>query len=80
MSSHGYLDNYKLVKKKIEELPPAKLKPPRLITGSDLIAAGYQPGPAFSRILAAVEDAQLESKIDSREEAMALVHAQFPLE
>ena len=80
VSSHGYLDNYKLVKEKMEELPPAVLKPPPLITGDDLIAAGYQPSPAFSRILAAVEDAQLESKISSRDEAMALVRAQFPVE
>jgi hypothetical protein len=64
----------------MEELPPAELKPPPLITGEDLIAAGYRPGPAFSRILAAVEDAQLESKIRSREDAMALVRAQFPAE
>src|SRR5882724_11970616 len=80
VSSHGYLDNYQLVKEKMQALPPAELKPPPLITGNDLIAAGYRPGPAFSRILAAVEDAQLESKIRSREEAMALVRAQFPVE
>jgi len=80
MSSHGYLDNYQLVKEKMEALPPAELKPTPLVTGDDLIAAGYQPGPAFAKILAAVEDAQLESKIRSREEAMALVHAQFPVE
>jgi poly(A) polymerase len=79
-SSHGYLDNYRLVRQKMEELPPAQLKPPPLMTGDDLIAAGYRPGPAFSRILAAVEDAQLESKIRSREDAMALVRAQFPAE
>jgi putative nucleotidyltransferase with HDIG domain len=80
VSSHGYLDNYQLIKEKMQALPPAELKPPPLITGNDLIAAGYRPGPAFSRILAAVEDAQLESKIRSREEAMALVRAQFPVE
>ena len=80
LSSHGYLDNYQLVRQKMEALPPEVLKPPPLITGDDLIAAGYQPGPSFSRILAAVEDAQLESKIRSREEALALVQAQFPVE
>ncbi len=78
LSSHGSLDNYQLVKEKMEALPPADLKPPPLITGDDLIAAGYKPGPAFSRILASVEDAQLESKIRSSEEALALVRAQFP--
>jgi poly(A) polymerase len=64
----------------MEALPPDELKPPPLITGDDLIAAGYKPGPPFSRILSAVEDAQLESRIRSYEEAMALVRAQFPAE
>jgi poly(A) polymerase len=80
LSSHGSLDNYRLVKEKMEALPPDELKPPPLITGDDLIAAGYKPGPPFSRILSAVEDAQLESRIRSYEEAMALVRAQFPAE
>jgi len=77
VSSHGHLENYQLVRRKMEELPQEQLKPQPLITGDDLIAAGYRPGPAFARILAAVEDAQLESKIISREDALAMVHAQF---
>jgi poly(A) polymerase len=77
VSSHGHLENYELVRHSLQELPDEQLKPVPLITGADLIAAGYQPGPAFARILATVEDAQLESKIYSREDAMALVHAQF---
>ena len=77
ISSHGHLENYQLVQQKMEELPQDQLTPQPLITGDDLIAAGYRPGPAFARILATVEDAQLESKIISREDAMRLVHAQF---
>jgi putative nucleotidyltransferase with HDIG domain len=77
LSSHGHLDSYESVKRKMEELPPEVLKPDPLVTGTDLIAAGYQPGPAFARILAAVEDAQLESKIRTREDAMSLVRSQF---
>lgn len=76
-SSHGRLDNYELLKRKMQELPEEELRPKPLITGADLIAAGYQPGPAFARILAAVEDAQLESRIHTREDAMALVREQF---
>ena len=48
-----------------------------MVTGHDLIAAGYQPGPVFGKMLAAVEDAQLEARVRSTEEAMALVRAQF---
>jgi poly(A) polymerase len=77
VSSHGHLENYELVRQSMQELPEEQLKPEPLITGADLIAAGYQPGPAFTRILATVEDAQLESKIQNREDAMALVRAQF---
>jgi len=77
VSSHGHLDNYHLLQQKMEELPQEELKPLPLITGDQLITAGYQPGPAFARILASVEDAQLEAKIQSAEEAMAMVLAQF---
>jgi poly(A) polymerase len=53
------------------------LKPKPLLTGHDLIAAGYQPGPAFARMLKAVEDAQLESEITTPEQALQLVRARF---
>lgn len=77
VSSHGHLENYQLMRQKMDELPQEELEPPPLITGDELIEAGYQPGPAFARILARVEDAQLESKIRSPEDAMAMVLAQF---
>jgi poly(A) polymerase len=77
LASHGRLDHYEFLCRKLQELPAEKLKPPRLLTGDDLIAAGYRPGPVFNRILEAVEDAQLESTITTREEALALVRALF---
>jgi poly(A) polymerase len=77
LSSHGHLDHYELMRQKWAQMPPSELKPPPLITGQDLIAAGYRPGPAFARILAAVEDEQLEGRIRMPEEAMALVRARF---
>jgi poly(A) polymerase len=79
LASHGNLENYELVKRKLEELPAAQLKPPRLVTGTDLIAAGYTPGPRFSEILPAVEDAQLEGRLTTRHEAMAWVREKYPL-
>jgi poly(A) polymerase len=75
--SHRLLDNYEFVKRKSEELPREALKPRPLVTGHDLIAAGYHPGPAFSRMLAAIEDAQLEGQVGAREEALAWVRARF---
>lgn len=71
-SSHGHLDNYEFVKNKREELGDEQIAPPRLLTGKDLIAAGYQPGPAFSEILSAVETAQLESTVTTKEQALEL--------
>jgi putative nucleotidyltransferase with HDIG domain len=78
LSSHRNLETYEFVKRKLAELPVEQLKPPPLVTGDDLIAAGYLPGPAFARMLAAVEDAQLEQRVATREEALELVRSQFP--
>ncbi len=77
ISSHGGLENYDLMRRKREELPPEQIKPEPLLTGHDLIEAGYKPGPEFSRILGAVEDAQLESRIATRDQAMQFVRAAF---
>ena len=63
----------------IREFPDERLKPPPLLTGDDLIAAGYPPGPRFSQILTAVEDAQLEGQLHTCGDAMQLVREKFPL-
>ena len=77
LASHGWLDNYEFVKAKLAELPPERLKPARLVTGEDLIRAGYTPGPAFQQMLRAVEDAQLESRVLTPRDAIALVQSLF---
>ncbi len=71
--SSGNLESYHFAKSRFEQAPAEELRPVRLIKGNDLIAAGYQPGPEFSKVLDAVEDAQLEGRIHTREEAMELV-------
>ncbi len=76
-ASHGNLENYEFAKSKLEQLPPEELRPARLLTGRDLIEAGYAPGPAFTRMLEMAEDAQLESKIHSKEDALELVKSTF---
>jgi len=78
LAGNRNLENYELVQRKLEELPEEQLKPAPLVTGADLIAAGYQPGPRFAKMLAAVEDAQLEGRVGSREEALAMVNEMFP--
>ena len=78
LAGNGRLDSYQFTRRKLEQFPGEHLKPAPLVTGADLIAAGYQPGPLFSDILTAVEDAQLEGRIHSAGEALALVRELFP--
>jgi len=78
-SAHGDLSLYNFTRNKMAVIPPEEIRPAPLITGEDLIAAGYYPGPAFKEILAAVEDGQLEGRWASKDEAMSFVTSQFPL-
>ena len=71
-SSHRNLDNYDLVRRFLAETPPEQVRPPRLLTGDDLIAMGAKPGPAFKAVLDAVEDAQLNGRIGTREDAVRM--------
>jgi poly(A) polymerase len=77
MAGSGKLDNYKFVLSQLEELSDEQLRPPRLLTGRDLIELGYKPGPAFQKMLTAVEDAQLEGRLQNKEQAVALVREEF---
>jgi poly(A) polymerase len=79
LSSHGQLDAYEYAQEQLRSMPPEAIRPTPLITGQDLIEAGYEPGPRFKEILAAVEDAQLEGRLPSREAAMEYVRRKFPL-
>jgi poly(A) polymerase len=77
LSSNGKLDTYKRVRARLAEMGEEELRPTPLLSGRDLIEAGYAPGPAFAKMLAAVEDAQLEGRVKNREDALALVRTQF---
>ena len=79
LASHGDLTNYELAQRLLAETPAEQIKPAPLLSGNDLIAQGYTPGPLFKEILQAVEDAQLEGKLHTREDALRLVAEQFPL-
>ncbi len=79
LASHGNLSTYEFLREKLAEIPPDRMRPLALVTGDDLIAAGYSPGPRFREILHAVEDAQLEGRLPSRDDALQFVRQQFPL-
>ncbi len=70
MSSHRNLENYEFMRRFLEETPPEEVHPPRLLTGDDLISLGLKPGPRFKEILETAEDAQLDGKIATHEEAL----------
>ena len=77
LASHRNLATYEFVVQKRAEIPPEKMRPAPLVTGDDLIAAGHVPGPRFREILTAVEDAQLEGRLPSREAALEFVRREF---
>jgi len=79
LASNGYMGSYDFVKGKLASTPPEVMRPAPLVTGDQLIAAGYQPGPRFKEILAVIEDAQLENRLTNHEEAMAFIRREFPL-
>jgi poly(A) polymerase len=78
LASHGKLSTYEFVKEKLAAIPPEKMRPVPLVSGDDLIAAGHVPGPKFREILEAVEDAQLEGRLGSKESALEFVKREFP--
>jgi poly(A) polymerase len=77
LSSHGQLQSYDFVRRFLEVTPPEQVRPQRLLNGDDLQEMGFQPGPLFSQILQALEDAQLEGQIRTREEAQTYVLSKF---
>ena len=79
LASHRKMEAYKRCRRIWEELPPEQISPPPLLTGNDLIAMGYRPGPIFGEILTAIETAQLEGEIATPDEARERVRRDFPL-
>ncbi len=78
MASHRDLSLYRFALERYQTAAPEQIRPTPLITGEDLIALGYKPGPKFRNMLNLVEDAQLEGTIHTREEALARIADRFP--
>ncbi len=77
LSSHGSLGNWEYVLHFLAETPPEQVRPTRLLTGEDLQLIGFQPGPAFKVILHALEDAQLDGRITTKDDAVRFVLREF---
>jgi len=76
-SSNRRLQSYNFVRRLLEETPPEQIRPAKLLTGNDLLDMGYKQGPMFSQILASLEDAQLEGKVETQDEAKRYVLSKF---
>ena len=77
LASHGKLGMWEYAKEAYERDEPEAERPKWLVTGKELIAAGYKPGVAFKEMLRAVEDAQLEGRVRTVEEGLELVGREF---
>jgi tRNA nucleotidyltransferase/poly(A) polymerase len=71
------LADYDFAWRKRSEWRDVDIWPQPLITGDDLIAMGWPPGPAFKEILTRVEDEQLEGRLNTHEEAMNFLTEKF---
>jgi len=80
LASHGMLDNYEFCREQLQILALDDLHPPRLLTGNDLIAMGFTPGKIIKDILLAVEEEQLEGRIQSAEQAINYVRNRWNIE
>ncbi|GGA66658.1 HDIG domain-containing protein [Edaphobacter acidisoli] len=79
LSAHCDLSLYEFAKRHYEAAQPEIIHPKLLLTGYELIAAGYKPGPEFKAMLEAAEDAQLEGSISDKQQALELVRERFGL-
>ena len=77
LAAHANLDIYNLVNERYHSMPEDHVRPQPLLTGRELIAAGYAPGPRFKAMLQAAEDAQLEGAVSTMDEAMSLIRERF---
>lgn len=80
MAASGNLENWNFVRAHYDSMTEEVVRPKLLLTGRELIAAGYAPGKGFKEMLQVAEDAQLEGTVATTEEALALVREQFPLQ
>jgi len=78
LGSHADLDYYDFARGALAGMGEDVLRPPRLVTGHDLIALGHPPGHAFQAMLVDVEERQLAGELTTREEALRYLEVAYP--
>lgn len=80
LGSRGMLDYWHLCRAELEKQASAsqEVVPPPLLNGRDILALGVEPGPIIRRILEQIQDAQMDGRITTREEALDFAKGLLP--
>jgi poly(A) polymerase len=77
-AASGNLEYYDFCRAQLAALSHEQMRPAPLLNGHDLIALGHRPGPRLGAILRALEEAQLEGVLASRDDALAWAARTYP--
>jgi len=80
LSSHRNLATFEFVEDYVRRTPPEVVRPSKLLNGDDLLGMGFEPGPYLGKILATVEEAQLNGELEHRDQAISFVQRHFAME
>jgi hypothetical protein len=72
------LQTLEMIARRRAPLTEADIRPAPLLRGDDLIELGYRPGPAMGVMLKALEEEQLEGRLQTREAAENWLKERFP--
>lgn len=78
MRAEGYTADADFCETILAETPRDRLDPPPLLTGDDLVARGWKPGPKFKIVLDMVRQKQLDGELKTSGEAAALADEMKP--
>jgi poly(A) polymerase len=73
MAARGRAEDVAYCARVLRDTPREVLDPPPLITGDDLIAWGWKPGPHFAGVLGIVRNFQLDGSLKTKAEAKNFV-------
>ena len=77
LGSSSYLGFYHFCRRAMASMSADEIRPPRLITGEDLIAIGLPPGPAFKQILTEIDDHHLDGTLKTRDDALRYLRGHY---
>ena len=73
----GDLRGYNFTVEKRKAWTPEDISPVPLVSGNDLIAMGFAPGPLFKEILTRVEDEQLDGRLTTTKQALHFIAGEY---